>query len=223
VTVEYAVAAGPSVLRTSYDVTADGTIAVEQRLVPGTAELPRMPRFGAVLLLPGTLDRFEWFGPGPHETYWDRKTARVARWQSTVAAQYHPYGRPQETGNHTDVRWAAVRNARGTGLLVTAVTNLLDVTALPYLTEDLDEGEAKRNRHPTDLPVRDFVRLNVDYRQMGVGGITSWGPTALPEYSLPYGPYVYRYQLRGLSPGDDAGEVAAALRPAPVPPVIPQD
>jgi len=201
-------------------VNADGTVTVEQRLRPGAAELPRMPRFGTVMLLPKTFDRFEWFGPGPHETYWDRKTARVARWQSTVAAQYHPYGRPQETGNHTDVRWAALRNARGTGLLVTATGMLLDVTALQYLTEDLDEGEAKRNRHPTDLPVRDLVRLNVDYRQMGVGGITSWGPTALPEYSLPYQEYMYRYQLRGLDPGDDAGRIATSLRPAPARPAV---
>jgi beta-galactosidase len=212
ITVEYAVAAGPSVIRTSYEVRADGTVTVEQRLVPGTAELPRMPRFGAVLLLPRSFDRFEWFGPGPHETYWDRKSARVARWQSTVAEQYHPYGRPQETGNHTDVRWAALRDARGTGLLVTADSALLDVTALHYLTEDLDEGETKRNRHPTDLPARELVRLNVDYRQMGVGGINSWGPTALPEYSLPFGEYVYRYRLRGLDPGDDAGAVAESVR-----------
>jgi len=214
ITVEYALAAGPSVVRTSYVVRADGTVQVEQRLLPGAAELPRMPRFGAVLLLPRSFQRFEWFGPGPVETYWDRKSAPVGRWLSTVAAQFHPYGRPQETGNHTDVRWAALRDARGTGLLVANDDGLLDVTALNYLTADLDEGEAKHNRHPTDLPVRDLVRLNVDYRQMGVGGITSWGPTALPEYSLPYGEYVYRYYLRGLNPGDDAGEVAGSLRPA---------
>ena len=203
--------AGPSSLATSYTVRADGSITVEQKLTPGAAALPRMPRFGAVLRVPAGFERLEWFGPGPQETYWDRKDARVARWSSTVTAQFHPYVRPQETGNHTDVRWLALRARDGTGLVV-AADSLLDGTALHYLTADLDEGDHKIARHPTDIRPRDLVRLNVDYRQMGVGGITSWGPTALPEYSLPYAPYRYRYTLRGLLPGDDAGRVARALR-----------
>ncbi len=202
--------AGPSSLTTSYTMRADGSIAVRQKLTPGAAELPRMPRFGAVMLVPAGFERLEWFGPGPQETYWDRKDARVGRWSSTVAAQFHPYVRPQETGNHTDVRWLALRAADGTGLVL-AADSLLDATALHYLTSDLDEGDHKIARHPTDLQLRDFVRLNVDYRQMGVGGITSWGPTALPEYSLPYAAYSYGYTLKGLLPGQDAGVVARAL------------
>lgn len=211
--VAYALEPGPTVT-VSYEVGAGGAVTVEQTLVPSADSLPRAPRVGAVLLLPRAFDRFEWFGPGPHETYWDRRTARTARWNATVAEQYHPYVRPQETGNHTAVRWAALRDAAGAGLLVVAGDSLLDVTALHFLTEDLDEGEAKRGRHAAELVPRDLVRLNVDFRQMGVGGVNSWGPTALPQYSLPYRRYSYRYTLRGLDAGDDAGELALRLRGA---------
>ncbi len=210
--VDGSVPAGPSPYRVSYTVRGDGVITADVRLTPGPAELPRLPRFGMEMTLPPGFEDLQWFGRGPHESYWDRKVgARVGRHAGTVAAQAHPYVRPQETGNKTDVRWMAVRDPRGAGLLVAGLPHL-SVTALHYTTADLDEGEKKVNRHAGEVPARDFVRLNVDDRQMGVGGVNSWGPTALPEYSLPYGEYRYRFVLRGLAAGDDAVVVARALR-----------
>jgi Beta galactosidase small chain len=52
----------------------------------------------------------------------------------------------------------------------------------------------------------------VDFKQMGVGGIDSWGPTALMRYSLPYGAYAYAFRLRPLRPGDDPAALGRALR-----------
>jgi len=204
--------AGPSPYRVSYTVRGDGVITADVHMTPGGAELPRLPRFGMEMTLPAGFEDLQWFGRGPRESYWDRQAgARVGRHAGTVAAQAHPYVRPQETGNKTDVRWMAVRDARGAGLLVAGLPHL-SVTALHYTTADLDEGEEKIGRHAGEIPARDFVRLNVDGRQMGVGGVNSWGPTALPEYSLPYGEHRYRFVVRGLAPGDDAALVARALR-----------
>jgi beta-galactosidase len=76
--------------------------------------------------------------------------------------------------------------------------SLLEVTAIPYAREDLDPGPQKAQRHWGELRARDAVFLNVDHGQMGVGGIDSWGPTALPRYSLPYEAYEYRFTLRAL-------------------------
>jgi len=210
--VDGSIPAGPSHYRVSYLVSGDGVIAADVRMTPGAAELPRMPRFGMEMTLPAGFEDLQWFGRGPHESYWDRKVgARIGRHDGTVTAQAHPYVRPQETGNKTDVRWMAARDAAGAGLLVAGLPHL-SVTALHYTTADLDEGEKKVNRHAGEIPPRDFVRLNVDERQMGVGGVNSWGPTALPEYSLPYGDYHYRFVLRGLAAGDDAALVARTLR-----------
>lgn len=123
----------------------------------------------------------------------------VGRWALDVAEGAHPYVRPQETGNRTDVRWLELRDDTGWGLRVEG-QQLLEVTAIPYAREDLDPGPEKAQRHWGELRPRDTVFLNVDYRQMGVGGIDSWGPTALPRYSLPYGAYDYRFTLRVLRP-----------------------
>jgi beta-galactosidase len=176
--------------------------------------------------IPGGFEALEWFGRGPHESYWDRKAgARVGHFQGTVADQYHPYVRPQETGNRTDVRWFALGDPSGVGLLFLADGGsgpfgvdeeamaedrrrpgtgwpYLSFSALHYPQEDLDDGPEKDQRHAGELTARETVFVHVDLRQMGVGGINSWGPTALPRYSLPYGRYEYAFTLR---PFDSSG------------------
>jgi beta-galactosidase len=193
--------AGDSPLVLTYTLRADGTLEVTQRLAPSAGvELPRMPRFGMRTELPGAYHEAEWLGRGPDESYWDRKTSTaVGRWTLDVARWAHPYVRPQETGNRTDVRWLVLRDAQGRGLRVQG-DPLLEVTAIPYPRDDLDPGDSKAQRHWGELRPRDAVYLNVDFRQMGVGGINSWGPTALEEYSLPYRAYEYRFTLRPLVP-----------------------
>ena len=78
------------------------------------------------------------------------------------------------------------------------------MSALHYRVEDLDPGEQKAQRHAGELVERDLVSLNIDYRQMGVGGLTSWGPTGLPRYSLYYQEYRYGFRLRPFNRGDAA-------------------
>jgi len=201
VTVTGQIPAGDSPLTLTYALAPDGTLEVGERLDPvAGADLPRLPRFGMHTELPARYHRTEWFGRGPMESYRDRKTAAfVGRWSLDVSGWAHPYVRPQETGNRTDVRWLTLLDDEGWGLRVEAEP-LLEVTAIPYARADLDPGPAKAQRHWGELRRRDAIYLNVDFGQMGVGGIDSWGPTALPEYSLPYGRYEYRFRLRPVRP-----------------------
>ena len=209
---------GDSRIVLRYTVHGDGLVEVEEEFRPGmdpAAENapPRMPRFGMRMSLPGDLDQAEWFGLGPHESYWDRKTGvRVGRYRAPVSDLYFPYVRPQENGNRADTRWMALTRADGSGLLVVG-DPVAEVTALHYFPEDLDPGMEKAQRHAGELRARDLVSLTVDLRQMGVGGINSWGTTGLEEYSLPFGPYRYRYLLRPIPPGDhDRAELARDAR-----------
>jgi beta-galactosidase len=188
----------------TYRILAAGDVVVDVHFQPERDTMPRMPRFGMRIAMPAGFDQIAWYGRGPHESYWDRKVgARLRRFTGTVAAQFHPYVRPQETGNKTDVRWMAISDEAGVGLLFVG-DSLLSVSALHYTIGDLDPGPEKAQRHAGDLTPRAETYLNVDYRQMGVGGTNSWGVTALPQYSLPYRDYHYRFRLRGIGP-----EVAA--------------
>ena len=65
--------------------------------------------------------------------------------------------------------------------------------------EDIDGGVEKTHRHTIDVKKRDFITLNLDYEQMGVGGDTSWGARTHEEYTLPAVEYSYSFRLRPFS------------------------
>lgn len=190
---------------TTYTIYGSGDIVVSNRFAPGKADgLPVLPRMGMTMALPVSFKNITWYGRGPQENYWDRKSgAAVGIYSGTVRGQYHPYIRPQENGNKTDVRWVALTDDRGVGLLAVGMP-LLSVSALHYLNEDFDPGLKKAQRHPFDLTQRDLVTLNLDYKQMGVGGDTSWGNRARPhqQYRLPVKEYKYSFRLRPFTPKD---------------------
>jgi beta-galactosidase len=204
-------------------VLGNGDMVVEGSLFAGTADLPRLPRFGMRFEMPRAFEHMAWFGEGPWESYWDRKAGTwIGITEQLVSSAFHPYVRPQETGNKTDVRWATLRREPyGLGLMILAEGGVsesgvenpyLSMSALHFTQEDLDDGPAKDQRHSGELEERDLVAVNVDYRQMGVGGITSWGPTALPKYSLPYENYTYRFTLRPITGADRQPWVTAKQR-----------
>ncbi len=186
----------------AHEVHPDGTTAISAHLAGVDEDLPEMPRFGTILTLPGDLDRVEWYGRGPHENYWDRRTgAAIGRYTAPVSELAHPYVRPQETGTRTDTRWVALTDGAGTGLLVTGLPTI-SFSALPYTIEDLDGGETKSQRHWADLVPRDEVTLTVDHLQQGVGGDDSWGAVPHHEYTLWPREMDFRFLLRPLRAGE---------------------
>ncbi|MBN2183538.1 MAG: DUF4981 domain-containing protein [Sedimentisphaerales bacterium] len=171
-----------------YRIYGNGTIKVSAESQSSLEQLPEMPRFGMRMALPAGFETIRWFGRGPQETYWDRCDARVDMYEGTVDEQYFDYSEPTESGNKVDVRWVALTNEKGVGLLAIGMP-LLSVCALHYTSDDL-EGPA----HIYEVQRRDNVYLNLDYRQMGVGGDNSWGARTHPEFTLP-GSEKYSYSF----------------------------
>lgn len=124
--------------------------------------------------------------------------AAVGRWNSTVAAQYHLTIRPQEFGYKTDVRWVALTNADGIGLIAAGLP-LLGTATNPYRSEEIEGPRGKGQLRSIDLPAQTVVSWNLDLGQMGVGGDTSWGARTHPEYTLPARPYRYSFRLQPFS------------------------
>jgi beta-galactosidase len=184
--------AGNSPLENNYTVYGNGDIIVECKVEPHP-DLIDLPRLGMQTQLAGDYDMVTWYGRGPQETYWDRCSgAAVGRYQAPVEEQIHRYVRPQENGNKTDVRWLALTSKDRQGLLAVGMP-LLYAGAWPYRMADLENG--KHIYEPQDQGI---VTLNLDYRQMGVGGDDSWGALPHPEYRLPPKAYSYRFRLTPL-------------------------
>jgi len=183
--------------RVIYTIFGNGICKVRVNFIPGKVSLPELPRFGMTMTIPIDYKNIAWFGRGPHESYADRKTsADVGFYSGTVWEQYHPYVRTQETGNKTDVRWLALKDDDGNGILIKG-NPLINASVHQYLNEDL-YFVRNFNRHGLLHTPRDLVTVNIDLKQMGVGGDTSWGWRAMPhpEYTLPAQKYSYEFYLR---------------------------
>lgn len=169
-----------SSLTLEYRIYPDGTVRVHETLIPG-AGLPDIPEVGMLFLLDEGLDTLSWYGRGPHDNYWDRKTgAKIGRYEGKVADQFVPYLRPQECGNKTDVRFALLTGESGGDGLEFESSSLMEVCALPWTPEELEGSD-----HAYKLPPSDKTVLRINYKQMGVGGDDSWGAPIHEEFTLP--------------------------------------
>ena len=62
-----------------------------------------------------------------------------------------------------------------------------------YATADIEKA-----KHSWEMSRQDFITLNVDHQQMGVGGDDSWGARVHPKYTLEARPYEYSFTLRSV-------------------------
>ena len=192
-----------------YIFSADGSLDVSYTFSTLKDKLPNIPRLGLSLVLPDSFKYVKWFGLGPHETYWDRKTSgKTGIWSQHINASYHRYSRPQETGNKSEVRWMTL--STNFGLAITAFaqsSKLLSVSAWPFRTEALDYQASKKgsesasglvpitSKHGAEIEQENIVQWNIDHLQMGVGGDTSWGRHVHEEYTVPAKKYKYKFKL----------------------------
>ena len=168
-------AVGATLVQT-YEIYQNGTIDVNFEYTPGDRDgVPdMMPRFGSRLELSPGIHNMEWYGPGPDPTYVDRNVERVGIYESTVADEWLEYSRPQENGNKTDIRWITFTDENGLGVRFIG-DPFISTSASHYHRDDME-----RSRYTWQMEPRSTVFVNLDYRQMGVGGIDSWSPRALP-------------------------------------------
>ncbi|MCG3255644.1 MAG: DUF4981 domain-containing protein [Candidatus Heimdallarchaeota archaeon] len=176
VIVEIKVPKGKTNYRLEYTITGSA-IHVKVDFTPSK----ELIRLGMQTTLNPELDEFKWFGRGPHENYTDRKTsAAVGLYSARVEELIHDYIYPQENGNRTDIRWISVIDSEGKGFKITDVEgNFLNFSAWPYTLEDLEKAE-----HIHELPRRDEITFNIDYKQRGVGGDLPAFPTVHDKYKL---------------------------------------
>jgi len=179
-----------------YTIRGSGDIRITNTFIPAVDTLPEIPRMGMHLQLPESFEQVSWFGRGPLENYEDRKyAAHVGLYSSDVESLNYAYIRPQETGYRTDVRWLAVDNGKGLGLLVTG-NPLFCFSASHFSRDDFENGFEKEQKHTTDIKKNPWTSLNIDYKQMGVGGDNSWGALPHPQYMLPARRYSYTVRIR---------------------------
>lgn len=147
-----------------YSISGSGKITLDHTVTP-CGKMPEwLPRMGIQMVLNQSFDQVKWYGRGPFETYPDRKTgAKVGIYSGSVNDQFVNYLIPEENSNKTDVRWASLQNAKGTGVKILS-SELFNFSALNVASDNLS-----RAWYPFQLKPFDGITLNVDYALSGVG------------------------------------------------------
>lgn len=180
-----------AILTMTYTLDESGNIIISENMeTDAEAQVSEMYRFGMQLQMPEKYNSLEYYARGPVENYSDRKGSQMLiHYEGNVADEYFPYVRPQESGNHTDVRTFSVYDKEtGKGLTIKA-TGDMECSALPYTTDDLDDGmvkEHKWGRHSGDLTNSQLTQIHIQKRQMGLGCVNAWGAWPLRQYRIQY-------------------------------------
>jgi beta-galactosidase len=187
-------------LTMTYTLTAEGEVIVREQLnADKDAKVAPMFRYGMQLQMPKGFDAISYYGRGPVENYIDRNSSEfLGVYGAKVKDEYYPYVRPQESGNHTDVRWFRVLDDKGCGLEFYSNAPM-EASALKFLTEDLDDGvtkDKKIGRHSGDLVERAQTQVHIQQRQMGLGCVNSWGAWPRAEYMVPCQDYDFTFAIR---------------------------
>jgi beta-galactosidase len=190
---------GEAAVEQLYSVFSDGSVKVNTHFIPIKNTYKLLMRFGNDLTLNPELYHITFYGRGPWENYWDRKSASfIGLYQQTVDQQYYPYARPQESGNKSGIRWVSLTNKKGRGIKFEMADSTLNFSALPYNLDDLDPEMNKKQYHSGELIKRDQIYMHMDLNQTGVQGIDSWGSQPLKQYILPFQDQQYTYWIKPL-------------------------
>ena len=198
-----------AVLTMTYTLQPNGEVVVKEHFMPNppkegrdVVRIPPMFRYGMQLQMPKRFDTVEYYGRGPAENYIDRNSSEfLGVYHNKVSDEYYSYIRPQESGNHTDVRWFRITDGKGRGLELYSDA-AMEVSALHFLTEDLDDGPVKEKtwgRHSGDLVERPLTQVHIQQRQMGLGCVNSWGAWPRQEYLVSNKERSFTFVIRPLT------------------------
>ena len=187
-------------LTMTYTLTAEGEVIVREQMKPeNDSKMSELFRYGMALQMPKQYGTVEYYGRGPIETYCDRKDSEfLGVYKNKVSNEYFEYIRPQEAGNHVDVRWFSVLDNDGKGLCFYSNAPM-EASALPYTTAQLDDGMHKDKawgHHSGDLIPSGMTSVHIQQRQQGLACENSWGARPRSEYRLPFKEYDFTFAIK---------------------------
>lgn len=132
-----------------------------------------LPRLGFEYHLTKSNVPFEYFGSGPMESYCDMQHhSRIGWYKSSASKEYVNYVRPQEHGNHTNVKVLNVDNA------LTFKSESMDINVSDYTIDSLFKA-----KHTNELKKAGGSVVRIDYKMSGLGS-AACGPELKEKYRL---------------------------------------
>jgi beta-galactosidase len=163
---------------------ADGdSVTLSLQLIPTSRWKIVWPRFGVRFDLPVDVDRAEWFGTGPGESYPDsRRGVLVGRYEAGIDELTFPYAWPQESGHRSDLRRLELASNGAGWLRIDAQEDARGrrpgFTLARHTAQQVDAAG-----HQHELPEPEASHLYLDAAQNGLGS-RACGPDVWPDALL---------------------------------------
>ncbi|MFS4466674.1 glycoside hydrolase family 2 TIM barrel-domain containing protein [Maribacter sp. 2210JD10-5] len=190
-TVEGEVTKPKTAVTLTYSILGNGQVKVDYTVVINES-VPNVPRLGMQLKTDNSYANITYFGKGPHANYPDRNTASfVGLYETSVGTMDYIYARPQEYGNRMGTHWFKVSNNTGNGFYV------IGKEPLNFSVQEYDTHNIETAKHTNELVNNGTLTVNIDAKQMGVGGDNSWSYRAEPykEFLIRPGTYSYSFYI----------------------------
>lgn len=200
-----------------WTIYPDGSVELNSSVTGSDANV-MLARIGYLMQLPSELSNYTYYGRGPWNNYNDRRTgAFIQQYSSTVADQFVHFPKPQDMANREEVRWAALTNKAGNGVIFVK-TGTLSTTALPWNDVELTEAA-----HPYQLPASSGTWLHLDAKVNGLGGNSCGQGGPLENDLVKSGDNSVGFIMRPVKAGDDFVALANVASSGVLPVVLKRD
>ena len=148
-----------------------------------------LPRLGIRMFLPKAMNKAEYFGYGPYESYIDKHQASyLGKFTSEVSDMHEDYIRPQENGSHYHCDYVSVADAD-------RKLTVYDRVPFSFNLSEYTAEELEHKKHNYELEKSGYTVFCVDYRQSGIGS-GSCGPQLADKYRLNGTHYSFSFHLK---------------------------
>ncbi len=195
-----------------FKVLSNGMIMAYSHIKP-SCKGAIIPKIGFRCEMPNEMEELTWFGRGSWDSYQDRKEACFpAIYKSTVSAQQEDYIMPQEHGTKQEVRWIALEDKKGNGLMF-VTPDRAAASAVHFRPEDNYQDRNHRSRRTFQFKTCTNTIVSLDAKTRGLGN-ASCGPEVMEKYELKANDTSFRFLIQPISHDIDKAKTAHIDMPA---------
>ena len=149
-----------------YVIDGNGNIDITNRVEP-METVTSFPKIGMQFRVPLDYRNLTYFGKDT-ENYPDRNASgKMGLYNMDALSLFEQHVVPQDNGNHSDMRWLALTNDKSNVGLFVTLQEPFNFSIYNY-----DDDNLTAARRINQLEPKDFLTVNVDYKQAPIGTAT---------------------------------------------------
>ena len=172
-----------------YLIDGEGNISITNRVEP-MERVPSLPKIGMQFAMPLEYKNLTYFGKDT-ENYPDRNASgKIGLYHVDALSLFEQHVVPQDNGNHSETRWLALTNDKSNVGLFVTMPEPFNFSIYNY-----DDVNLTAARRINQLEPKDYLTVNVDYKQAPIGTATC-GPGVDEKYVIRNQVYEYSVLFR---------------------------